>query len=230
MIDIHRMFGVWFASPRITPARKLSFADDTRSRLAANNGGGAFNLVLPVLDAAITAAGGANSSEAVALAVRKAAVQSKRIVLESIKDTISRRAGGINDTYGKDSAVYTEFFPQGVTAYRNMTEAEVVPALDTLIAAAINHEPTLEPEFTALKDDWILIKDAADDKIAAVSAMDGNQDAALAALDLALMKVVFTAALAFTGNTAMGPILFDQSKLYAPGQSPEPDPEPPVDP
>jgi hypothetical protein len=74
------------------------------------------------------------------------------------------------------------------------------------------------------------VKDAADDKIAAASTADGDQDAAIAALELVLMKVIFTAALAFTANPAMGPILFDRSKLYAPGQSPEPDPEPPVEP
>jgi hypothetical protein len=227
MIDIHRMFGVWFASPRITPARKLSFADDTRSRLAANNSGGEFDLILPPLDAAITAAGGANSSEAVALAVRKAAVQAKRILLEQIKDTISRRSGRISDGFGKDSPAYTEFFPQGVTAYRNMTEPEVVPALDTLIAAGVTHDPALAAEFGGLRTEWITAKNAADAKIAAVSAIDGDQDAALAALDLVLMKVVFTAALAFTGNMAMGPVLFDQSKLYAPGQSPEPEPPEP---
>lgn len=230
MLNLHRMFGIWFADPEITAARKLSFADDTRARLAANNSGGVFDLILPPLDAAITAAGGTNSSEAVALAVRKAAVQSKRILLDQIKDTISRRAGRISDTFGKDSPEYTEFFPQGITAYRTMTEPEVVPALETIIAAGLAHDPNIAAEFEVLKTAWETAKDAADAKIAAVSAMDGDQDAALAALDLVLMKVVFTAALAFIGNTAMGAVLFDQSKLYAPGQSPEPEPTPPVEP
>jgi len=216
MLNLHRLFSNWFSHRQFTPTRKLSFADDTRSRLAANNSGGVFDLILPELDAAITAAGGANSSEAVALAVRKAAVQAKRTLLERIRDTISRRSGRISDAFGKDSPAYSEFFPRGVTAYRNMNEAEVIPALDTLIAAGVKHDPAIAAEFTALRTDWKTAKDAADARIAAVSAIDGDQDAALAALDLALMKAVFTAALAFTGNTAMGPILFDQSKLRAP--------------
>jgi hypothetical protein len=44
-----------------------------------------------------------------------------------------------------------------------------------------------------------------------------------------LMKVVFTAGLAFTGNEAMGPLLFDQSRLYPAGSSAVPEsPAPPT--
>jgi hypothetical protein len=38
------------------------------------------------------------------------------------------------------------------------------------------------------------------------------------------MKVVFTAGLAFTGNSGMGSILFDQSRLYPAGKGPEEEP------
>jgi len=230
MIDLDRLFTNWFSNKNFTPTRKLSFADDTRSRIASNNGGGEFDVLLPLLDAAIVAAGGATGSENVALAVRRAAVLGKRILMGEIKALISRRAGRIADAFGKDSTVYAEFFPQGVSAYRDMTESEVAPMLAVLIAAGDTHDPDIALEFDTLRTSWINVKDAADDKIAAASTADGDQDAAIAALELVLMKVIFTAALAFTANPAMGPILFDQSKLYAPGQSPEPDPEPPVEP
>ena len=226
MIDLSRLFTNWFSNKNFTPTRKLSFADDTRSRIASNNGGGEFDVLLPLLDAAIVSAGGTTGSENVAKAVRRAAVIGKRNLLEQIKDTISSRAGRIADSYGKESEIYAAFFPAGVTAYRQMTESEVGPMLDVIIAAGNEYEPDIGIEFTALKADWTAVKDAADDRIAAVSTADGNQDAAIDALDLILMRVIFTAALAFVGNPAMGPILFDQSKLYAPGQSPEPDPEP----
>ncbi len=224
MIDLDRIFDNWFSESRFTPARKLSFADDLRDRVAANNSGGVFDVILPQLDSALTTAGGATSSEAVALAVRKAGVQAKVILLEDIKALISRRSGRISDTYGKGSAVYTEFFPQGVTAYRQMNEAGVEAGLDTLIAAAKKHDPAMETEFKALKVSWLAALQAAGDKIAAASALGGGQDAAISALDAVLMKVLFTSGLAFTGNATMGPVLFDQSRLYPAGQSGEPAP------
>ncbi len=72
-------------------------------------------MILPQLDSALTAAGGATSSETVSLAVRKAGVQAKVILLGEIKTLISRRSGRIADGFGKKSVEYTEFFPQGVT-------------------------------------------------------------------------------------------------------------------
>lgn len=219
MLDLDRLFENWFKNPEIIPDRKLSFADDLRDRLAANNASGVFNIILPQLDAALTAAGGATSSEAVAIAVRKAGVQAKVTLLEEIKALISRRSGRISDNFGKKSAVYTEFFPSGVTEYRDMNEGEVDANLDVIIAAAKKHDPAMETEFKALKASWVAAKQAAGDKIATASAAGGGQDAAIATLNEVLMKVVFTAALAFTGDTKMGPLLFDQSRLYPAGSS-----------
>lgn len=224
MLNLNRVFDIWFSDPEIIPSRKLSFADDLRDRLAANNSGGDFDVILPQLDAALTAAGGAASSESVALAVRKAAVQAKVILLAEIKSLISRRSGRISDTFGKNSVEYTEFFPQGVTAYREMTEPEVATGLDTIIAAARKYDPAMQAEFTALKTSWLAALQGAGEKIAQASSLDGNQDAAFAALDIVLMKVVFTAGLAFTGNTVMGAFLFDQSRLYPAGQGPDEEP------
>jgi hypothetical protein len=229
MINLDRLFENWFNDPEITPTRKLSFADDLRDRIAANNAGGQFNIVLPELDAALTAAGGATSSEAVALAVRKAGVQAKVLLLEEIKTLISRRSGRISDHFGKKSTVYSEFFPQGLTAYHEMNEGEVEESLDVIIAAAKKHDPAMETEFKALKVSWLAAKQAAGDKIAIASAAGGNQDAAITTLNVVLMKVVFTAALAFIGDEKMGPILFDQSRLY-PAKSSGDDAEKPATP
>lgn len=228
MRNLNCVFDIWFSDPEIIPARKLSFADSLRDRLAANNGGGEFDVILPQLDAALTAAGGAVSSEAVALAVRKAAVQAKVILLAEIKALISRRSGRISDGFGKNSVEYTEFFPQGVTGYRNMTEPEVEAGLDTILAAAKKHDPAIETEFQALKTSWLAARQAAGDKIAKASALDGVNHVALAALDIVLMKVVFTAGLAFTGDAGMGPILFDQSRLYPADRAAEPEPAAPT--
>ncbi len=230
MIDLDRLFENWFTKSEFTPTRKLSFADDLRDRLSANNQSGAFDLILPPLDAALLAAGGATAKETVALAVRKAGVQAKVALMAEIKALISRRSGRIADQYGKKSVQYTEFFPQGISAYTAMNEAEMTAGLDVIIAAATKYDAEMKTEFEALKASWNDARQAAGDKIAAVSAISGGQDLAMAKLDEVLMKVIFTAALAFTGDTRMGPILFDQSRLYPAGQSGEKEPavSPPV--
>ncbi len=226
MIDLNRLFENWFAEKQYSVAEKLSFADDTRLRIADNNSSGAFNAVLVELNANFVAAGGATGSEAVALAVRKAGVQMKRNLLDDIRETIRRREGKVNSAFGKGSPEYLEFFPQGLKPYNDMNEAQVESQLDVLIAAGGAHDGTIKSEFSTFKTDWLAAKQAAGEKIAAASEADLTQDEALAALDLTLMKVIFTAALTFVGQKAMGPVLFDQSRLYNKSGGPEPEPAP----
>lgn len=219
MLDLNRIFENWFADPQFSVTEKLNFAESTRNNLAANNEDGVFDEVLPLLQTAYATAGGNTGSEAVAVAVRVAAVKSKKLLLETIKSTISRRSGGISDDFGRDSATYAEFFPRGVTDYREMNETEVPEKLDVLIAAGTKYAPALAAEFTALKTNWVATKKAAGDKISEVGAAALSQDATMTALELVLMKVIFTAGLAFAGHEAMGPKLFDQSRLNNPVQA-----------
>ncbi len=213
MLDLNRLFENWFSDPEFSVAEKLSFADDTRQRIAQNNTSGVFDTILVELNANFIAAGGATGSEAVALAVRKAGVAAKRDLLDTIRSTVRRREGKVINDFGKGSPQYLEFFPQGLKPYNEMNEAEVEGQLAVLIAAGGNHDATLKAEFGDLKTNWLAAKKAAGEKIAAVSGADLTQDQAMTALELTLMKVIFTAALAFVGNNAMGPVLFDQSRL-----------------
>lgn len=219
MFDLNRLFDNWFADAQYSTTEKLNFAESTRDNVAAHNGGGEFDEVLPLLQTAFTAAGGSTGSEAVAVAVRMAAVKAKRTLLATIKDTISRRSGGVADQFGRDSVEYTEFFPMGVSDYRDMNETEVAGKLDVLIAAGTKYLPALAAEFTTFKTNWVATKKAAGDKISAAGAVGLSQDAAMTALELVLMKVIFTAALAFAGQPEMGPKLFDQSRLNNPAQA-----------
>lgn len=216
MIDLNRIFENWFDNAEFSVVEKLNFAENTRNNLAANNMGGEFNDVLPLLQTALVAVGGSTGSEEVAVAVRMAAVQAKRTLLETIKTTISRRSGRVIDLFGNDSAEYLEFFPQGVSAYRDMNETQVEAKLNVLIAAGKKYVPALETEFTALKADWLAIKQATGDRISEAGAAGLSLDVAMTTLELTLMKVIYTAGLAFVGNVAMGPKLFDQSRLYNP--------------
>ncbi len=72
----------------------------------------------------------------------------------------------------------------------------------------------METEIKAFKASWVAAKQGAGDKIATARASGGSQDAAITAPNDVLMKGGCTAALAFTGDTKMGPLLFDQSRLY----------------
>lgn len=213
MINLNRLFQNWFDDPEISVSELLSFAGDTRGRVAAHNSSGAFDILLPELDTNLGAAGGATGDEATQLAVRKAAVAAKRTLLEQIKGLISRRAGRVSDTFGKGSPQYLEFFPQGITPYREMNETDVAGKLAVLIAAAHKYDPTMETEFKAQLTSWTSAQKAAGDQIASTSAADVTQDQALAALRITLMKIIFTAALTFVGQENMGPALFDQSRL-----------------
>ena len=209
MIDLSRLFTNWFSNKNFTPTRKLSFADDTRSRIAANNGGGEFDVLLPLLDAAIVSAGGTTGSENVAKAVRRAAVIGKRTFCAHHRQ-ISNRAG-----HGPPKQIHSSS-SRAATAYRQITFRG--PRGTSRRERIWRTTGSSSPPTQSLRvNDPELMTD--------LLGQPGSHQVPIEALDHP-ERVIFTAALAFVGNPAMGPILFDQSKLYAPGQSPEPDPEP----
>ena len=228
MTNLDRLFDDWFADPQFSPAEKLSFGADLRARLAQNNATTAFDGVLAEVDGLLTLAGGATGDEATALAVRKAAVAAKKTHLEVVRDAVSRREGRVRDQFGKDSPAYLEFYPQGITPYRLMKEADVEPKLAVLIAAGHKHLPALETEFTALRTTWTALRTAASGAIGGVGAVNVSQNDALSALGHAMQKAILTAALTFLCQPAMGPALFDQSRLYnrKPGAGPALPPTP----
>ena len=83
----------------------------------------------------------------------------------------------------------------------------------------------METEFKDLKSSWKTARAAASGQIAAASAADLTQDQAKRALELTLLKTIFTAAMTFVGQEEMGPKLFDQSRLENKNK-PKPPPTP----
>ena len=243
MLDLKRLFEIWFQDPAFSVVEKLSFAGDHQGRLIANNnvddpvtGGSAFDTLVAEFATVYQTAGGVTSSENIALAVRKARTFAKAQHLELLKDTVSKREGGIEESFGKESVQYLTFFPQGLTQYRTMKEAEVLPLLDQFISAANTYKPTLLGEFNGLRSTWLAVSGQAAQQAGAVSGADSAQDVAMAALEKQLMKNALTIALFFLTNEpddaareAKAALYFDQSKLHNPQQqSQSPTPPPPV--
>ncbi len=216
MIDLARLFTVWFDDPAFSVAEILAFSDDHLGRLAANNPGGAFDTILAQTDTAFGALGGTTSGGVTALAVQKARTQAKRAHLEHIKDLVSQRSGLVINQFKRGSEEWVEFFPQGVEQVRAMKEADVAPTLDRIIAASVKYLPALTAEMTALKTDWLTLSDAAAQQRGAASGAGTAQDTAMAAMRRQLMTNALTLALHFLGQEAMAPVYFDQSKLSNP--------------
>lgn len=228
MIQLNRLFENWFSSPQISRNELSRFAEDLLARLTGNNPETLFDPQITALDSALTGMGTSRGGRAVAEAVQESRTRTMENLRRTIQETISRRSARVVDHFGKKSAEYQAFFPQGLTLYHQMSHAEVESRLDVLIAASQAHLPAMASEFTVLKSQWLSVRGAQlDQKGAAVAGMD-QEKAARTELEKTLMRTLFAVAQHFVGQEEKAAIYFNQSLLENRETSPEEAPATPV--
>ena len=121
----------------------------------------------PVLSAALLgvhqAYFGAITDEATKTAVREGQTKAVDNAVTAIKDQISQQEGTVRGKYGKESPTYSEFFPQGVSEYRQATLANIDEKVTRFINACGAHKadlPGLETQFTDLRTAFRTARDA----------------------------------------------------------------------
>jgi hypothetical protein len=135
MIQLSRLFENWFSDRAISRNELMRFGEDLLARLVANNPDTQFDASITALDTALAAMGTRRSGRASAVALQEARTRAMEMLLRTLKETIGRRSGRVVDQFGKKSAEYQAFFPQGLTIYYVMTYPEVESRLDILISA-----------------------------------------------------------------------------------------------
>lgn len=217
MRNIHTYFKVIFDSSKISDDNLRKFAEIHLQRLSADNPGGIFTTLISGTTAAYQAYFGAIVDEATRAAIQKGMTLKMNDTLAAFIEAVRRQEGRIHAEYGKESAEYAEFYPQGLNEYNQASLADVETLMLRYAQAAERHAALLGQSFvdtfTDFHADFAAARTAQLLAIGEVkaekSATRSNRDA----LEDQLMDNLLTLAMKFKRNADAGMAYFDQSFL-----------------
>jgi|SRR5665213_3461194 len=215
MLQLETIFKNLFEGPRISDDNLKEFTEDHTQRLIANNNAGAFNPILSATQTCYTNYFGNISNEDTHSAVRKSLTLSADNLMETFKDTVSQKEGIIKGQYGVSSPTYLEFFPQGISEYRNAIKANIETLMNRMMNAATAHQTDLGNAFvqlfTDLHNNYVLARTSQLNKKGEVSTDKTNTKAARTALEIQLTKNIHFIGYLFPGNANHAMSFFDQN-------------------
>lgn len=218
-MDLSNFFGNPFHSSRLIDDDLRQFSQDHLQRLAKAS---AYPALLGELTTAYSDYFGAITDEDTATAVRISLTQTVNDAVADFKDAASRYEGSVRSQYGKDAAVYLEFYPQGVTEYREATLGELETLMQRLSDAFTRHSADLgaakATTFTSLLTRFQTARNAQLSQKGAVSANKSGTSDAREVVEKQLMRSIHTIALDFIGDPAGALVFFDQSLVRTPAK------------
>jgi hypothetical protein len=150
MINLKVFFKNHFDTKDISDDHLKQFAEVHLQRLAANNPGGIYSTRITAITTAYTNYFGAISNEDVKFAMQQGLTITMNNAMGDFVHTVQMKEGIIKGTWGKTSAQYQQFFPQGLNEYDqiNLSTAELL--MNRMVSAATAHAGDLPAGFVAL--------------------------------------------------------------------------------
>jgi hypothetical protein len=208
-----------FDSVKNSDAELFSFATDHLDRLTAANTNGALSGMLTATRTALEAFTGATQREDTASNQRTGITGTMTEAKKAFADFASRKEGVIRDALGgsKTAPGYLEFYPQGVSEYRNAS-LETIEALMERFCLTAERRARLVgtafgPEARTLKAAFVAARTAQLSKKGTVSAEKSAARAARQALTLQLTRNLLEIAGQNIGHPERLTIYFDPARL-----------------
>ena len=215
MIDLKKIFKNHFNTEKISDDNLRKFAEVHIERLAANNGTAQFTTMITNTTNAYTAYFGAMTNERTKYAIQQGLTIAMNNTVDSFKSFVSKKAGVINDIFDKDTPVYQEFFPFGVSEYTNATLATIESLMQTFVAAVERHSAELGAQMLSDAENFLneykAAREAQLEKIGEVKGQKVVTSTTRDVIENELMKNVYLIGSMFVGNIAQCMAFFDQS-------------------
>lgn len=150
MINLKRFFENLFDTDRISDDNIRKFSNDHIQRLVAANGDGSLTGMINDTEGAYIAYFGAITDEDTAFALQQAKTISVDNIIEEFKDAVSQHEGLVRSTFGKGTPEYEEFFPLGVTEYRQAIKENMPTLTKRMADAGAKYQAQLGDDFAEL--------------------------------------------------------------------------------
>jgi hypothetical protein len=144
---------VFHTLENVSLERVLRYFDTTIARMGADTLGGQLTARLAASQAVRAQFFGSATAADAALTLQKGLTDEVEALLEQMGDDLGDRyEGAIRGAFGKESAAYAAFFPNGLTEYGQATRERMPGLVQRLFDAAEAHKTDLAPAVvTALK-------------------------------------------------------------------------------
>jgi hypothetical protein len=214
------LFSDMFEIDKVTDERLAAYGLDHLTRIISNNPGGVFTLIRTDTENALNAFGLALGAEGGNIGDRKGYTIVKNVARINFNDFISRKEGLVKSTFGAPSLQYSQFFPNGLTAFSRASDMGYTELVNNIVARATQYEADLGPAFKidaiAKADAYI---NAEDSQTIEKSEVAGSKEEVLekrAVLTRQLTINALTIALQFPLDKTKVNVYFDPSLLFAP--------------
>lgn len=225
MKNLRSYFKVIFDSSEISDDNLRKFTEIHLQRLSADNPGGIFTALVTATTAVYQAYFGAIVDEATRSSIQKGLTLTMNAALDDFLAAVRRQEGRIRADYDKPSAVYAEFYPQGLEEYNQATLADVETLMARYAKAAARHGAALGQPFVAQFEGFHNAFSAARSAqllaIGEVKAEKTDTRGTRAAVEDQLMDNLLTLAMKFKRDPDAGMAYFDQSFIRRPDAADE---------
>jgi hypothetical protein len=127
----------------IIDSRLQVFVRFVIAALTANNPGGVFTTIIASLTTAYTAYFGDYNTKNVSLATKKGSTSSLDTVSRLFADTVRSKYNTIASVYPIGTAIYIEFFPNGLTEFSRLTRANILSISHRMTIKSAEYKATL---------------------------------------------------------------------------------------
>lgn len=139
MIELTRLTNDIFDDEKLSDVKLQPFANDHLIRLGNNNPGGIYSQLITDTTNAYTGYYGSLTSEATKVAISEGLTITTNNKRQLVIDKLSTQQGLVTYKFGKDSATYQEFFPQGMDEYHKARLDQLPTLLQRYLDAATAH-------------------------------------------------------------------------------------------
>jgi hypothetical protein len=215
MIDLKKLFKNHFDTDKISDDNLKKFAEVHLERLSANNGTAQFTAMITATTTAYTAYFGAMTNEDTKFAIQQGLTVTMNNIFENFKNFVSQKEGIVFGNFGKASPEYQEFYPNGVTEYRQANLANIETLMSRFAAAAERHNAELganiQTDAESFLANYRTARTAQLTKIGEVQAQKSTTSTNRDVIENELMRNVHLIASMFIGDVDRCMDFFDQS-------------------
>jgi hypothetical protein len=215
MIDLTNIFEIHFDDKNISDEDIKKFAQTLLERLRVNNENNKYTPMITATQAAFDGHFNIMASETYDEAVKQSATMAVDGIIARFKEEVDYIEGDVKKYFRKNKKIIEEFFPYGITEYKQANKSNIELLMNRLITASGNHENELPENFAQpvidLKAEYDRERQNQLQKIGQVKDDKATGKTLRAVLERQLWLDVLDLAKEYVGNPIEGMKFFDQT-------------------
>ena len=220
MLDLRNYFKNHFNSVQVSDDNLRKFAEDHLQRLTSNNTGAQYTGLLSDTQTLYDDFNTLIKKEDQVFSQQQGKTITTDNVMSDFVQMVSRKEGAVRSEFGKDSAEYQEFFPNGLSEYHQVSKANAEMLMERMRNAGQSYVAQLGANFVTIFDtfltQYISARQLQLQTIAKVGALKSDGEVAREALTIQLMRNLLIISANFIGFTDRLDDYFDQSIIKRP--------------